>query len=457
MEQETIQSILADVPDYEAFLTVEELNDSTHQLAEEYPEIVKLMTLGHSRQGDPIEALQIGKGDNIALMFAMPHPNEPIGSMMLEYLSRRLAEDDDLRESMNFTWYLVKCVDPDGTRLNEDWFKGPFSIENYARHYYRPPSHLQIEWTFPITHKKLRFDEPLPETQALMTLIERIQPDFIYSLHNAGFGGAYFYMSEAASSLYPAFYQLVEDQGLNLHLGEPEVVWVSQFADAIFQTPSIANAYDFLEEQGVDPTEAITGGTSSFDYAKAFSDPFSLICEMPYFEADAIHDTSSSDMVRRDAILEGVERIRAGLHVIEKIYGAVQGELTEPSPFSEAISSFARSIPQYLSGQENWAKSDPATEAMATEAQKLDNLVIRRFYMVFLLLGMVIRMIDFQIAITGESPVLSSARNQAEAAFEKLHHELDSELEYTVIPIRKLVNVQLGSALLAASYAAERQ
>jgi len=41
-----------------------------------------------------------------------------------------------LRESLGYTWYLVKCIDPDGTRLNEGWFKGPFSIENLARHYY---------------------------------------------------------------------------------------------------------------------------------------------------------------------------------------------------------------------------------------------------------------------------------------------------------------------------------
>ena len=64
--------------------------------------------------------------------------------MMLEYLSLRLAEDDSLRESLGYTWYLIKCIDPDGTRLNEGWFKGPFSIENYARHFYRPASFQQV-------------------------------------------------------------------------------------------------------------------------------------------------------------------------------------------------------------------------------------------------------------------------------------------------------------------------
>lgn len=456
MEQQMLQSVLADVPNYEAFLTVDELNLSAHQLATEYPDIVTLMTIGQSRQGDPIEVLKIGSGANTALMFAMPHPNEPIGSMMLEYLSRRLAEDSDLRDSLDYTWYIAKCVDPDGTRLNEGWFKGPFSIGNYGRHYYRPPSHLQVEWSFPINYKKLRFDAPMPETQALMALIEEIRPDFIYSLHNSGFGGAYFYMSEGAPALYSAFHELVANQGLHLHMGEPEIVWVDQFADAIFQTPSITTMYDFLEKQGVDPSKAITGGNSSFDYAKQFCDPFSLICEMPYFEAAAIHDTSPSNMIRRDAILTGVELTREGLGLVEDIFGTIQNELTEPSPFIDAISGFLHAIPQYLAAQAGWAKSDPAAEELATVAQKLDSLAIRRFYMVFLLLGMVVRMIENQIALTGETQALSAALKQAETAFGKLQDELESELEYSVVPIRKLVSVQLGSALLAASYAAAR-
>ncbi|MDX1414718.1 MAG: M14 family zinc carboxypeptidase [Candidatus Promineifilaceae bacterium] len=456
MKEQWLTDILDDVPDYQAFLTVDELKDSARRLVAQYPDVVELMPIGQSRQEDPIEALKIGCGSKKGLIFALPHPNEPIGSMMLEYLSRRLAEDGDLRRQLDYTWYLIKCIDPDGTRLNEGWFKGPFSIENYGRHYYRPPSHLQIEWTFPIDYKNLQFDQPLPETRALMGLIEEIRPDFIYSLHNAGFGGAYFYMSEAAAPLFEPFYELVESQGLHLHLGEPEIVWVEQFADAIFATPSITNAYDFLESQGVDPKQAISGGTSSFDYARRYCDPFSLICEMPYFDTAAIHDTSESDMVRREAILQGISRSREGLGQIKAIYTAVKEELTAPNPFVISIDSFLQSIPPYLSGQENWARTEAATAAPATIAQKLDNLTIRRFYVVLLSLGMVMRMIETQIAASGASPVLSAALSRAEVAFGQICAEIDSELEYHVVPIRKLVNVQLGSALLAARYAAGR-
>jgi hypothetical protein len=456
MDATTIQTILSQVPDYDSFLTVDELQASSRQLARRFPDVIEILSLGESRQGDSIEALKIGDGAKTALVFAMPHPNEPIGGMMLEFLSEKLAEDDGLRRSTGYTWYLIKCIDPDGTRLNEGWFKGPFSIASYGRHYYRPPSHQQIEWTFPIQYKALEFDAPLPETRALMALIKEIRPDFIYSLHNSGFGGAYFYVSEEAEPLYQPFYDLVESQGLHLHLGEPEAVWMTQFADAIFQSPAITQMYDFLEEQGVDPGKVITGGTSSFDYARDFCDPFSLICEMPYFESSSIHDTSPSDMTRSEAILQGLERVKEGLGCLQDLYDAVAGELTEASPFKDSISSFLQVLPQNLAAHENWAKTAPGAQEGATIAEKLDARSVRRFYMVLLNLGMVIRMIEVQIAATGESPALVATRLKAIDAFERLAEELEAELEYTVVPIRKLVGVQLGSALLAAAYAARR-
>lgn len=456
MDITTIQSILSQVPDYQSFLTVDELRASSQRLVAEYPNVVELMFLGRSRQGDPIEALRIGRGPKTALVFAMPHPNEPIGSMMLEFLSERLAEDDDMRQSLGYTWYLIKCIDPDGSRLNEGWFKGPFSIANYGRHFYRPPFHQQIEWTFPIQYKSLQFDDPLAETRALMALIQNIRPDFMYSLHNSGFGGAYFFVSEAATSLYQPFYDLVESQGLPLHLGEPETVWMTQYADAIFKTPAITEQYDFLEEQGIDPKEAITGGTTSFDYALAFSDPFSLVCEVPYFESTRIRDTAPSGITRSDAILQGIERVKEGLDNMQELYDAVKEQLTYDSPFKDSISTYLRVMPEQLTAQESWAKTDPAAQEQATIAEKLGAVSVGRFFYVLLHLGMTIRMIDVQIATTGESPSLTATRLRAIAIFDQVAADLESELEYSVVPIRKLVSVQLGSALLGATYAGTR-
>jgi hypothetical protein len=58
MKFDEVLTILNDVPDYQVFLTVDELKASTHQLANRYPNTVEVLHIGHSRQGDPIKAIK---------------------------------------------------------------------------------------------------------------------------------------------------------------------------------------------------------------------------------------------------------------------------------------------------------------------------------------------------------------------------------------------------------------
>ncbi|MGC9086324.1 MAG: M14 family zinc carboxypeptidase, partial [Thermoproteota archaeon] len=125
--------VIEHVPSYNAFMTVEELDESAVKLAEKYPDVVKLLDIGTTREGDKIYALRIGKGKNKALLFGCPHPNEPVGTLVLEYLSWELAKNDKLREVFDYTWYIVKVADKEGLRLNSGWLKGPFTPLNYAK------------------------------------------------------------------------------------------------------------------------------------------------------------------------------------------------------------------------------------------------------------------------------------------------------------------------------------
>ncbi|MCY3979992.1 MAG: M14 family zinc carboxypeptidase, partial [Chloroflexi bacterium] len=86
-----LKKIAADIPDYQQFLTVDELNDSSHRLREQYPDLVSIRNIGRTRSGDPIELLTVAGGADCAFVFGGPHPNEPIGCMTIEYLSQRLC------------------------------------------------------------------------------------------------------------------------------------------------------------------------------------------------------------------------------------------------------------------------------------------------------------------------------------------------------------------------------
>src|SRR6266702_6061262 len=159
-----ILPLLDRVPEFDAFPTVDEMTAAVEQLAQRYPAVATLRRIGTSRLGEPLACLSVGSGTRGALLVGMPHPNEPIGAHTATYLAQLLCEDEALRESFDATWHIVPCIDPDGTRLNEGWFKGPFTRTHYARHFYRPASEDQVEWTFPFAYKNAYFDRVLPET-----------------------------------------------------------------------------------------------------------------------------------------------------------------------------------------------------------------------------------------------------------------------------------------------------
>jgi hypothetical protein len=440
-----IDRILARVPEWDTFLTVDELNASSQRLAEEHPEVARFETIGRSTSGDPIPMLRIGIGEKQLLFFACPHPNEPIGAMTLESLAKLLVEDDELRGD-TYTWNLVKCIDPDGTRLNEGWFKGPFTVTHYASNFYRPGATQQAEWTFPVTYKNYSFFRPIPETQALMTAITALRPTFIYSLHNAGMGGGYFYLTPHVPDVDDTLRSLVTDRGIPLALGEPEMPWGVQLSPAIFKTPRVSDHYDFLEKNiEEDPATKLKMGAGSYDFASGVCDPAHLIVELPYFFDPRTADTSPDAGTRREAILSGVERSLEIITFLSETLESIRDQLTEPTRLRDSSLEIVGMMASNLESKRAWASKAPELDVPVTAAQKFDSAIAFRFYQL-LFVGMVHRAIQAQIDVKG-SEALSSALRTVEARFAEWAEEMESDLDYKVIPIKTLVEIQLGAAL----------
>jgi hypothetical protein len=226
--------------------------------------------VGASSEGRPVDLLTIGHGSRAVLLVGVPHPNEPIGTLTLEFLCRLLCEDEALRASLDVTFHVIQVADPDGFVLNEGWFKGAFSPLRYALEYYRPPHREQVEWSFPVDYKTLRFTTPSAETAAVMRVMQRVRPRVFYSLHNAGFCGVYFYVSHDRPALFAALRGLVESQALPLHRGEPEVPYLRTLAPAVYALFGIDETYDYMARTlGEDPAPLIEAGTSSDDWLSA--------------------------------------------------------------------------------------------------------------------------------------------------------------------------------------------
>ena len=456
--KKVFEQLLEAIPNYQEFLTVDEMDESSRKLAQAYPDSVELFEIGKTSKGRAILCLKIGNGSKNGLMLGCPHPNEPIGAMMLEHFSWYLAGSKELQEELDYSWYIVKTWDADGTRLNEGWFKGPFNIRNYARNFYRPAGKNQVEWTFPISYKDLDFQSPISETKAVMDLMEQIKPSFIYSLHNAAFGGVYWYTGEGADEIYDGLYKSAEKQGIPLSLGEPEAPFCVALAPAIYKMISIKDFYDYLEKYGATDIPAIlTAGDCGAEYAKDRWGTFTFLTELPYFYEERIMDLSPSDMIRKDAALDYFDYEKESNRVILDILEPVLPYIPENDLFLLAIKDFTKDETSDTSRK--MVEENPDFQKLATVAEKFDSLLLRRYYKL-LCFGMLIRVNENALAEmenSGEEndekkAALEKAMAAAVTEFDARVSYLEEQISYQVIPIRKLVSIQLESGMLIADF-----
>ena len=444
-----LKKIIEEVPEYDSFMTVDELNESSFELKRKYPDTVDLFEIGRSTDGEPIYCLKLGNGKLKALLYAFPHPNEPVGSLMVDYISWKLAESRELMKLFDYTWFIIKVADVDGARLNEGWFKKPYSFLEYILNYYRPAGNQQVEWTFPIDYKTLKFDSPIPETKALMNIIEQEKPIFIYSLHNAGFGGVYYYITEEAHLLYPIYEKSADDRNVPLALGEPEVPYVKKVADAVYMMPTTVETYDYLEKYAdKDPAKIIKSGDSSFGYARKFNPClFELVCEVPYYYDERIEDERETEFIRRDLVLEFLEFQKEDMEELERMMEKIKDRINVRTKFQQALEYFVETFKEGFPAQKKWAETSDELNRKAIVAEEFDNRYVARSYSLFKW-GLFLRMLK----ANNEGGKFEDEIENVENKIKKRVQELEEKVEFNVIPIKKLVQIQLMAGLYSMLY-----
>lgn len=134
------------------------------------------VVIGHTVLGRPIEAVCFdaagyAKPRPPALLFAAIHGDEPVSQLMLERLADELVERPPGRE----TW-IVPCVNVDGilagtrNNANDVDLNRNFRSKNWGEN--RRPG-----------YNPGAAAEDQPETQALVSLIERVKPHRIITVH----------------------------------------------------------------------------------------------------------------------------------------------------------------------------------------------------------------------------------------------------------------------------------
>ncbi|MCG2796961.1 MAG: peptidase M14 [Cellulomonas sp.] len=430
------------VPPTATFPGVDELLTWFEQLRDAHPDLVHRRRIGSSRTGEPLHAYRVGTGPRSLLLVAGVHPNEPIGLRTVQHLAGVLVDDPALRAEHAAAWWFIPCIDPDGTRLNESWFTTPTDRAAYFRGFYRPAPAEQVEWSFPFDHAGAWFDQVLPETQALMRLIDEVRPDLLVSLHNGESGGVYYYLSRDLPGAVQALQAVPPALGLPLDDGEPESPLAPVLGTGVFTMIDARDEHDQLVALGIDPTQ-VPSGDSSAAYAARYG-TFSLVAELPYWTHPACADRTPTATSYQEVLTAKADRLDELGQVLTGALAAARPHLTWRTPLLRAAEAFAPAMVNAALGERVRA-ADPAHLRPATVAEVHSNTeVVHSFRL--RLTGMLLRALDAELtAGVGPYP-LQQVRAELGARFEAwLTEALATEL--VPAPIERLVGVQVAATL----------
>ena len=442
LEEET-----ASVPEYAAFAGADALERALRETAAGSAGAATYRRIGTSRAGSPIGCLSVGQGPAQAVVFGLPHPNEPVGGLTALHLARRLVDNPGLRARLGHRWHIVACIDPDGLRLNEGWLAGPFTREHYLRHFYRPAGAEQVEWTFPLDHKQAYFDAVLPETLALMRLIDETRPALMGSLHNSELGGAYYYLTRPEPALHPVLQALPERFGIPLDRGEPESPTSTVYADGIFSGMRLAEIYDAAEAAG-DPLP-LGGGDTSDSYA-ARHGTLTVVSEVPFWRDARVRDTSPSSTSYASALLAQAAAVDEVGRLLVDGLAQVQDHVLVDSPFLRATRFFG---PALVDGaattRRRAAETTAERRATVAEVAGIED-VVHSFRLRFA--GMFLRTLDAEATVGNVRPQVLALRDELRDRLEEWHAAAAAADRAEVLPIRSLVATQYGALLACAHH-----
>ena len=135
----------------------------------------------------------------------------------------------------------------------------------------------------------------------------------------------------------------------------------------------------------------------------------------------------------------------------------MKDEISADNPFRLAVDAFSEN--RRDESTRKMIAENPEYNRTATVAEEFDNVLMSRFYK-SLSYGMVIRMAEYELSRmqkVGEQDEKKEAHlkawcKNAERQHSALMDTLEKELNYSVVPIRKLVSIQLACGLLVSDY-----
>ncbi|WP_260987884.1 M14 family zinc carboxypeptidase [Streptomyces sp. CFMR 7] len=381
------------------------------KLAAEEPEVCDLATVGWSRAGEPLEMLTVRGGPMAVLVMAGPHPNEPVGGATVLALAGYLLERPEVREDV--TWHLLLSADPDGGRLNEGWTsKWPVSLEEYHLRLYRPEVHAQPECTFPVDG----FDGQLPETRAIMSVVDELRPALSLALHNADTGGCFFMVSRPDEGLVDVLAEAAEVHGLPLDEMPSDCVGLESPGAGVFVMPEPPAVAD---RKPAAAGEWQPAGGSSLHYV-ARRGGLGISVEAPMWRTTPLSLSAEDSVV---CLLDAARELDDVLERLPQRESVFRSAVGEQVAIMRLMAQITRGNPEGGAGQD------------------LTLLVPLRGA------GMLLRHVDELLADEGAEPGLFRERELLEGKFTLWSERAERALRPEPIPLSQMVGYQVDVAL----------
>jgi len=217
----------------DAYPTVSGVAAAARMLTMRHPDLCRMRLAGESRAGRPLWLLSVGHGSRRILVVAGPHPDEQAGGATVLWLAEQAVWDRRRLAEADVTWDFLLCLDPDGTVLNENGPAGERPPAVHYRHTFRPHAAEQPEWAGSLRTPR----EELPETFALVAVIDELRPVLQCSLHGTDVGGSWVQLTGDIPGLAEPFGKHAAELDIPVQTGTYDALFWQHAGPGVFVLP----------------------------------------------------------------------------------------------------------------------------------------------------------------------------------------------------------------------------
>jgi len=444
MEISDLNKILNEIPTYTRFLNVNEIDNLVNLIAE-MPG-VKYKDIGKTVDDKPLKMLDIGDNTKTALIIGVPHSDEPLGSLVVTYFARWLANHPE-ENCFGWRWLFIPILERRGMKLNEGWFNMAESIAAMAKSSFREPTEDQYEWTFPIEYDDFQWTQSRPETLAIKDILEKEKPDLLCNLHHSGFTNGYYYLSKELPEVYDKLRNFTSSLNIPLSDTAPDVPFGKMISPGFYQMYGLKDYIKYYKEKDPLILPALRRGACSDEWYLKNIGGYSFNCEVPMYLSHKLKDKNPSKKSYKKMIEDRYKRKKSRLDYSIKIIDKLKDyeNMADSLLYNLAKKHIANA---HLSLEHEKRLLEKTEDRTITKAEKFENSVLEDIFDLFFL-GQIWRVAE-SICVKGGAPKICRIMELSDLEIKGLAKSVQERGAFYQVPIRNSVKMQLGSILIIA-------